>query len=103
MIRILVLVSIIIATGEIIFLSLDGTSPRQGYAPDQPVAFSHKLHSGEMDIPCQYCHTQVAKGRHASVDGAGGWQEDEYHPSIIVGRFRRGGGGAREVLPGDLK
>ena len=67
MIRILVLVSILFATGEVIFLSLDGTSPRQGYAPEQPVAFSHKLHSGEMDIPCQYCHTQVSKGRHASV------------------------------------
>ena len=52
MIRILVLVSIVVATGEIIFLSLDGTSPRQGYAPEQPVAFSHKLHAGEMDVPC---------------------------------------------------
>tara|TARA_B000000557_G_C20745605_1_gene430547 strand:+ start:389 stop:1120 length:732 start_codon:yes stop_codon:yes gene_type:complete len=67
MIRLLVLVSLVAAAGEIIFLSLQGFSPRQGYAPKQPVAFSHKLHSGVMDVPCQYCHTQVSKGRHATV------------------------------------
>lgn len=67
MIRILVLVSIVLAFGEVAFLALWGTSPRQGYGPEQPIAFSHKLHAGEMDIPCQYCHTQVAKGRHATV------------------------------------
>lgn len=38
-----------------------------GYAPEQPIAFSHKLHAGEMDIDCQYCHTGVSKGRHALV------------------------------------
>jgi hypothetical protein len=38
-----------------------------GYAPEQPVNFSHKLHAGEMKIDCQYCHTGVEKGRHALV------------------------------------
>lgn len=38
-----------------------------GYAPDQPIAFSHKLHAGDMEIDCQYCHTGVEKGRHALV------------------------------------
>ena len=28
----------------------------QGYAPVQPIAFSHKLHAGEMQIACVYCH-----------------------------------------------
>jgi hypothetical protein len=38
-----------------------------GYAPEQPIAYSHKLHAGEMQIDCQYCHTGVEKSRHAMV------------------------------------
>ncbi len=38
-----------------------------GYAPTQPVNFSHKLHAGTMKIDCQYCHTGVTKSRHAMV------------------------------------
>ena len=32
---------------------------RVGVAPDQPVPFSHKHHSGELGIACQYCHAQA--------------------------------------------
>jgi hypothetical protein len=39
----------------------------QGYAPDQPVAFSHKKHAGDLQIDCQYCHFGADKGRHAGV------------------------------------
>lgn len=38
-----------------------------GYAPDQPIKFSHKLHAGTMAIDCQYCHIGVEKGRHAII------------------------------------
>ncbi|GMU85345.1 MAG: hypothetical protein AMXMBFR48_05870 [Ignavibacteriales bacterium] len=38
-----------------------------GYTPDQPIAFSHALHAGQMAIDCQYCHTSVEKSRHASI------------------------------------
>lgn len=38
-----------------------------GYAPKQPIAFSHKLHAGEMGIDCQYCHTGVTESRFASI------------------------------------
>lgn len=38
-----------------------------GYAPEQPINYSHKLHAGEMNIDCQYCHTDVEKGRHAGI------------------------------------
>ncbi len=27
-----------------------------GYAPEQPVAYSHRLHAGELEIDCLYCH-----------------------------------------------
>lgn len=39
----------------------------QGYAPDQPIPFSHKVHAGELAIDCQFCHTTVEKSPHASV------------------------------------
>jgi len=38
-----------------------------GYAPAQPIAFSHKLHAGTMSIDCKYCHTGVQVSRHAMV------------------------------------
>ena len=38
-----------------------------GYQPKQPIAFSHKLHAGDMKIDCQYCHVGVEKSRTASV------------------------------------
>ncbi len=38
-----------------------------GYAPEQPIEYSHKLHAGELDIDCQYCHTNVFDSKHANV------------------------------------
>ncbi len=39
----------------------------QGYAPAQPINFSHKLHAGDMEIDCAYCHTGVYKGKQAGI------------------------------------
>jgi mono/diheme cytochrome c family protein len=39
----------------------------QGYAPRQPIAFSHKLHAGMYEIDCNYCHTGVNRGRRATL------------------------------------
>jgi len=38
-----------------------------GYTPDQPINFSHRLHAGDMQIDCQYCHATVEKSRYAMV------------------------------------
>ena len=38
---------------------------QQGYAPEQPIAFSHRLHAGELKIACLYCHFGAEKGQHA--------------------------------------
>lgn len=40
---------------------------QQGYAPKQPIAFSHKIHAGEYEIACQYCHTGVEIGKSANI------------------------------------
>ena len=38
-----------------------------GTSPEQPIAFSHKLHAGENEIPCMYCHTQARRSISAGV------------------------------------
>lgn len=40
---------------------------QQGYAPKQPIAFSHKIHAGQYQIECNYCHTGVLKSRNANI------------------------------------
>jgi mono/diheme cytochrome c family protein len=42
----------------------------QGYQPTQPIAFSHKLHAGENQINCSYCHTSVYKAKSANIPSA---------------------------------
>jgi hypothetical protein len=40
---------------------------QQGYAPDQPINYSHKVHAGDLKIDCQYCHSTASYSRHASI------------------------------------
>jgi mono/diheme cytochrome c family protein len=64
----------------LIFLSIVGTvkgwyalmdiGVMQGYLPDQPIAYSHTLHAGEMGISCIYCHSGAEKGKVAGVPSA---------------------------------
>ena len=43
------------------------TASNQGYAPEQPIPFSHKLHAGNHKIACLYCHSAAEKSKHASI------------------------------------
>jgi len=47
-----------------------GVGIHQGYAPEQPIQFSHKLHAGQYEINCNYCHTGVYKGKGANIPSA---------------------------------
>lgn len=38
-----------------------------GYRPEQPVPFSHKLHAGDLNIDCMFCHNMAEKSPHAGV------------------------------------
>lgn len=38
-----------------------------GYRPEQPVAYSHKLHAGDLGIDCRYCHSNVEISPTANV------------------------------------
>jgi hypothetical protein len=38
-----------------------------GYAPKQPIDYSHRLHAGELGIDCQYCHGGVKESARAGI------------------------------------
>jgi hypothetical protein len=40
---------------------------QQGYAPEQQIAFSHKLHAGDNKAPCQYCDFGARSSRHTGI------------------------------------
>lgn len=58
-----ILLSIVVA-GVIWFL---GAFNDKGYAPAQPITYSHKLHAGDLHIDCLYCHFNADRGKHAGV------------------------------------
>jgi len=51
----------------IFFGTLFSVGVDQGYQPIQPIAFSHKIHSGENKIDCQYCHSSAKHSKHSGI------------------------------------
>ena len=39
----------------------------QGYMPIQPIHYSHKIHSGDNQIDCQYCHSSARISKHSGI------------------------------------
>ena len=38
-----------------------------GYAPEQPVPYSHRLHVGQLGMDCRYCHNWVEVSDHSNI------------------------------------
>jgi len=47
--------------------SMNWPDNHQGYAPEQPIAFSHRLHADQLQINCRYCHSTAWESRHAGI------------------------------------
>jgi cytochrome c2 len=43
---------------------------QQGYAPEQPIKFSHATHAGLQKIDCQYCHDGARRSKHSVIPAA---------------------------------
>ncbi|AMS26230.1 hypothetical protein AEM51_03560 [Bacteroidetes bacterium UKL13-3] len=43
---------------------------QQGYAPTQPINYSHELHAGKYKINCLYCHSGADKSKQATIPSA---------------------------------
>lgn len=65
----LALLALVVPAAAFLFVSYY-FSPRftdVGYRPVQPVPYSHKLHAGEMQLDCRYCHASVEVSAVANV------------------------------------
>ena len=40
---------------------------RVGYQPAQPIPFSHKIHAGQLQMDCRYCHSFVETAAHSNI------------------------------------
>lgn len=43
---------------------------QQGYAPEQPIKFSHAVHAGTHKIDCQYCHDGARRSKQSVIPAA---------------------------------
>jgi len=82
--RVVAAAVVLLAAGGVVYAMI---SPRQGYAPPQPILFEHwrmaakpnwttqpdgkggtrEVNLGGYEIPCLYCHTMPYKGRHSTL------------------------------------
>ncbi|MBZ5667816.1 MAG: cytochrome c family protein [Acidobacteriia bacterium] len=56
--------------GGLVGWELSRVGIHQGYAPSQPIAFSHRIHAGDNKVPCLYCHYAARTSRHAGIPPA---------------------------------
>ena len=66
-ILIVIIMIAVIVGGEVVFVEATNLGRQKYYQPDQPIWFSHKVHSGQNQIDCQYCHFTVDKSMHAGI------------------------------------
>jgi mono/diheme cytochrome c family protein len=69
--------AIVVSIGFVIVLGLVGfdygnkkVGVQKGYAPTQPINYSHELHAGQYKINCLYCHTSAESSKQASIPSA---------------------------------
>jgi len=54
---------------KITYVEARALGRQQGYAPVQPIWFSHKVHATQNGIDCEYCHVDARTSRHAGIPG----------------------------------
>ncbi len=51
----------------LLFLYLFYLMPAMGLGPEQPISFSHRVHSGVKQIQCEFCHPYVRRSTFPGV------------------------------------
>ncbi len=65
-----VLFGLIVLAGYFTVNNAISLGRQQGYAPEQPIAFSHETHAGLNQIECQYCHDGARRSKHSVIPAA---------------------------------
>jgi len=63
----LVILALFVLGGFWVVEGAVGIGRQQGYQPEQPIFYSHKVHAGINQISCLYCHSNALDSRHATV------------------------------------
>ncbi|RNC91877.1 MAG: cytochrome C [Allomuricauda sp.] len=66
----LVLVSVVfllLASAYYAYAWMSQVGIDQGYAPVQPIHYSHKIHAGDNKIECKYCHSSARVSKHSGI------------------------------------
>ena len=68
-VRVILLVGLVLSV--VVFVAGAGSfrlpGNQVGYSPEQPIAFSHEIHAGQLQIDCQYCHSNAEVSRYAGI------------------------------------
>lgn len=64
------LIVVVSYASQAAWYGLKGIGVYEGYMPEQPIFFSHKIHAGENAINCVYCHSGVEKSKISNVPSA---------------------------------
>jgi cytochrome c551/c552 len=63
----LVTIILFVFAGYFLVEGAMGLGRQQGYQPDQPIYFVHKVHAGVNQISCLYCHGGAQDSKHATI------------------------------------
>ena len=55
---------------KIVFDAMMGIGVTTNYQPEQPIAYSHKIHAGDNGIDCNYCHSGARNSKTAGIPSA---------------------------------
>ena len=61
---------IMIVILKFVFDTLMGIGITTSYQPEQPIAFSHKIHAGDNSIDCNYCHSSARSSKTSGIPSA---------------------------------
>jgi len=62
-----VVLILFVVGGYMVVQGAIGLGRQQGYQPEQPIFYSHKVHAGINQISCLYCHSNAMDSKHATV------------------------------------
>ena len=65
--KIVATIFVLLLSAYITFDWLMGIGIDQDYQPIQPIAFSHKIHSGDNKIDCEYCHSSAKNSKTSGI------------------------------------
>ncbi len=74
----------------------------KGYAPEQPIYFSHKIHAGENKIDCQLCHSGAKYGKVSEIPSVNVCMNCHRTISEYKGKYLEPGKD-REFYTGEIK